>query len=338
MVAQRLEKGPRLRKHFIQNRWRNIVSIGEVWCYFVTCEWMVEGFLWVSRKEFGKTGGKIVYRSIHGDYVRRGNERLWSHCHLFRPSRCKSYHQVLHQQVLKPLLENKIPRLLGEDANSAVLHHDSARAHTAAAPVQWPEISACFIPARDWLAYSPNLSPMDYSVNGIFKRRLWKRKARCVKWPKQYASTVNWSGQEYLSISVLKHFLPGNPVWNFCFRVMAVRQNTWSHFFIYFLGRKKRNKIRAQRCGTLSVQRCGTLSVQSFTDMGVILWKQCQNRLTWMARHDGGQESMRLTGTTTFFITSANFTSRFVHNVSPIKTPQNENSKKKKCNWGNIDK
>ena len=32
--------------------------------------------------------------------------------------------------------------------------------------------------ASDWPRNSPDLSPMDYSINGIFKRRLWKRKAR----------------------------------------------------------------------------------------------------------------------------------------------------------------
>ena len=55
-------------------------------------------------------------------------------------------------------------------------------AHTAAATVQWIEnFGYFFISVRDWLANSPDLSPMDYSVNGIFKRRLWKRKARSVK-------------------------------------------------------------------------------------------------------------------------------------------------------------
>ena len=33
MVAQRLEKDPRLLKHLIHGRWRNVVNIDEVWCF-----------------------------------------------------------------------------------------------------------------------------------------------------------------------------------------------------------------------------------------------------------------------------------------------------------------
>ena len=85
-------------------------------------------------------------------------------------------------KVLKPLFQKDIPCLFRKDASSAMLHHDSPRAHTAAVTVQWLEnFGYNFIPARDWPANSPDLSPMDYSVNGIFKRRLWKRKARSVK-------------------------------------------------------------------------------------------------------------------------------------------------------------
>jgi hypothetical protein len=36
--------------------------------------------------------------------------------------------------------------------------------------------SCKFISAEDWPANSSDLSPMDYSINGIFKRRLSKRK------------------------------------------------------------------------------------------------------------------------------------------------------------------
>ena len=112
-------------------------------------------------------------------------QRLWSHCHPFRspplpPQKVNANFYL--NKVLKLLSEKDIPRLFGKDANSAMLHHDSARAHAAAATAQWLEnFGYNLIPARNWPTDSPDLSPMDYSLNEIFKRRLWKQKARRVK-------------------------------------------------------------------------------------------------------------------------------------------------------------
>ena len=75
----------------------------------------------------------------------------------------------------------------------AVLHHDSAPAHKAAATVQWLESHGYnFIPEEDWCANSPDLSPMDYSINGIFKQGLWKRKAQDINGLKR-AMRQEWS-------------------------------------------------------------------------------------------------------------------------------------------------
>ena len=61
----------------------------------------------------------------------------------------------------------------------AVLHHDSVSAHKAKKNVQWLEAHGCkFIPESDWPANLLDLSPMDFSINSISKRRLWKRHAR----------------------------------------------------------------------------------------------------------------------------------------------------------------
>jgi hypothetical protein len=66
--------------------------------------------------------------------------------------------------------------MFGSRAHLVVLHHDSATAHKASATVQWLEANNYnFIPAGDWPANSPYLSPMDYAINGIFKHRLWKK-------------------------------------------------------------------------------------------------------------------------------------------------------------------
>ena len=48
------------------------------------------------------------------------------------------------------------------------------------------------IPEEDWCANSPDLSPMDYSINGIFKQGLWKRKAQDINGLKR-AMRQEWS-------------------------------------------------------------------------------------------------------------------------------------------------
>ena len=92
-----------------------------------------------------------------------------------------------------PFSKKYISRLLGKDANFDARHHDSARVHMASATVQWLEnFGYNYISARNWPANSLDLSPIDFSVNGIFKLRLWKRKARNVKGLKS-AMRQKWS-------------------------------------------------------------------------------------------------------------------------------------------------
>lgn len=68
--------------------------------------------------------------------------------------------------------------MLGKAKNMAVLHHNSGPAHKAKKTVQWLESNGYkFIPEQDWPANSLDLSPMNFSINGIFKQRLWKRRA-----------------------------------------------------------------------------------------------------------------------------------------------------------------
>jgi hypothetical protein len=100
-----------------------------------------------------------------------------------QPSVRSSKHQsellVLCQEGFEATFEKDIPRMFGSHASLVVLHYDIARAHKALTTVQWIEANNCnFITAGDWPANSPDLSPMDYAINGIFKHRLWKEKTR----------------------------------------------------------------------------------------------------------------------------------------------------------------
>ena len=120
-------------------------------------------------------------------------EQFWELFFFIWPGSADYGSYLCINKVFEPLLEKNISRIFGKEANSAVLHHDSLRAHTAAATVQWLEdFGYNFIPARDWPADSPDLLPMDYSLNAIVKRRLWKRKARSVKGLKR-AMRQKWS-------------------------------------------------------------------------------------------------------------------------------------------------
>ena len=96
----------------------------------------------------------------------------------FIPPKAKVNADYHIKHVLKPLFEKDLPKLFGKDSKSVVLHHDSAPAHTAAATYKWLRDNGYkFISKENWPANSPDLSPMDYGVNGFFKRQLWRRRA-----------------------------------------------------------------------------------------------------------------------------------------------------------------
>ena len=115
----------------------------------------------------------FLYKSIHVEFFCRGNQCLWfltAIRFIFYPppTKQKSTSSSEWTKFSSHFSKKDILCLFGKDAISAVLHHDSSRAHAAATTVQWLEnFGYNFIPLRDWPTNSPNLSPMDYSVNGI---------------------------------------------------------------------------------------------------------------------------------------------------------------------------
>jgi len=57
---------------------------------------------------------------------------------------------------------------------------DSAPAHTAKKTYQWlDEREIKYISKENWMANSPDLSPCDYAVNGIFKKKIAGKTAKC---------------------------------------------------------------------------------------------------------------------------------------------------------------
>ena len=155
-------------------------------------------FMSFAEKRAWKAGGTFVYRSIHVEFC-----PTWESAPLVSLSSVPS------------LLSKGQRHLLFQQSSQAPFregHSSSAREGSEfcrAAPRQRPSVYVRghhpvarkfgynFILVRNYPANSPDLSPMDYSMNGIFKCRLWKWKARCVKGLKRTRS-----GQKCLSIFV----------------------------------------------------------------------------------------------------------------------------------------
>jgi hypothetical protein len=97
----------------------------------------------------------------------------------FVPPRIKVNSWYYVHKVLRPLIKKYIPKLFGSRAHLVVLHQDSASAPKTSATVQWLKANGYkFIPVGDWPANSPDLNPINYAINKIFKQCLWRRKAR----------------------------------------------------------------------------------------------------------------------------------------------------------------
>ena len=95
------------------------------------------------------------------------------------PSGAKINAESYIDTVLKPVLTKDIPRLYGKQKGKVVFHHDNAPAHQANKTQEYLRKSRVkFVPKEYWLGNSPDLAPMDFAVNGIFKNLLFKKKPR----------------------------------------------------------------------------------------------------------------------------------------------------------------
>ena len=80
------------------------------------------------------------------------------------------------EQVLKPFLDNDVPRLFPDDLESMAFHQDSASSHTARDTIQFLKNNNMnFIDKEEWMPKSSDAAPMDFGIRGILKRRLQKR-------------------------------------------------------------------------------------------------------------------------------------------------------------------
>ena len=129
----------------------------------------------------------------------RGKSRIY-----IVPSKVKVNADAFIKFILKPMIEKDIKALYGPDAKKVVFHMDSAPAHTADKTKRWlSERNITYIHKEEWMANSPDLAPLDYAINSIFKRIL---KSFLAEDEKQLARIVRREWKKF-PISVIRRAL-----------------------------------------------------------------------------------------------------------------------------------
>lgn len=209
MISQRLERGPRFLKWIEGRKWENVLTIDEAWVYLTHCN-----------------GRRKVYYEFKGERSEESWTKVWKESHpkgvMFVAGVCsrgktkirfvepgaKINSQYYIENVLTPIFAEDVPRLFpGTLIQKAVFHHDSAPAHASKATQKFLESQAIkFIPKEDWMGNSPDLSPMDYCVNGIFKWELFSRAPTTVVGLKRVMTSV-WDNLDQKKIKLaLRHW------------------------------------------------------------------------------------------------------------------------------------
>ena len=97
------------------------------------------------------------------------------------PEQAKVSQDYFIEYILRPMVENDIPRLYGNRAKDVVLHMDSTPAHTGKKTIAWLKAhNVKWIPKEDWPANSSDMAPLDYGVNGILKKLIGGRRATTI--------------------------------------------------------------------------------------------------------------------------------------------------------------
>jgi hypothetical protein len=74
-------------------------------------------------------------------------------------------------KILKPIVKRDKPRLYPGEESFVCLHFDSAGSHTTPEVYDWLDAHGVrYIKREEWMAKSPDVSPMDFGINGILKK------------------------------------------------------------------------------------------------------------------------------------------------------------------------
>jgi len=85
-------------------------------------------------------------------------------------------------EVLKPLLEEKVAELCPGETDKVFVHHDAASSHTSRKTTQYAadlkfKLGMTTIPKTQMPVKSPDTSPMDFFGLGLLKQKLHLRRA-----------------------------------------------------------------------------------------------------------------------------------------------------------------
>jgi inhibitor of nuclear factor kappa-B kinase subunit alpha len=190
-VRQRLERAPRLLKWIGGSKWKYVVTLDEAWVYLTHVNGQRQLYYKFRGKSTPESWTKF-WRQKHPKGVMfvagisyRGQTKL-----RFVPPGAKINSDFYINNVLKPLIAEDIPRLHPGQEHKVIIHHDNAPSHQSKKTQAF--LKTCgkkFIPKEDWLRNSPDVAPMDYGVNGDFKRRLWRHKVHTVTGLKRVMTT-----------------------------------------------------------------------------------------------------------------------------------------------------
>ena len=116
--------------------------------------------------------GFYKQRMFAAGFSYRGPTRLY-----IVPKGSKVNADVFIKEILEPMLMVDMRKLYGKEMSKVIVHMDSASSHTATKTQQWlRDHNIKFFTKEEWLANSPEVSPMDFFANGVLKQRLKLRK------------------------------------------------------------------------------------------------------------------------------------------------------------------
>ena len=174
-------------------KWRNILTLDEAWVYLDSTG-RKRKIYYELKGEKRPDGWKKFYHEEHPVgvmFVAGVSSRGVTEIRFVKPG-AKINSKYYHDNVLKPIVEEDIPRLLGKRGKKrVVLHHDNAPSHRSRSIQDWlRNFGVKFIPQENWMANSPDLAPMDYCVNGIFKWNLFDRQPSTLSGLKKIMTSV----------------------------------------------------------------------------------------------------------------------------------------------------
>ncbi len=182
-VQQRLAKGPKFLRWISKKNLPYIITVDEAWVTMTHVNGQ-RGIYYQFGDEPVPQSWKKKWRQAKpqkimfvGGICSRGVTKLRF---ILPGAKINSDYYIQH--FLKPLVEEDIPKLFPGEEHLVIVHQDSAPAHASKKTQEW--LRNCpvqFIPKEDWMGNSPDLAPMDYGINGIFKQALFGRKAKTLK-------------------------------------------------------------------------------------------------------------------------------------------------------------